>query len=48
MQHWNYNTFRGTFNYDWYGKANFTFALSDEGKVTGFDFDGIVYSKKVQ
>lgn len=48
LQHWNYNTFRGTYNYDWYGKANFTFALSDEGKVTGFDFDGIVYSKKVQ
>ncbi|MBI1780535.1 MAG: serine hydrolase [Sphingobacteriales bacterium] len=46
LQHWNYDTFRGVYNYDWYGKAYVTYGLNEEGKVRQVDFDGVVYQKQ--
>lgn len=45
LNHWHYDTFRGVFNYEWYGKSWITFSLNSEGKIAQFDFDGVVYNK---
>lgn len=46
LSHWQYNTFRGLFNYDWYGKSWINFIINTEGKVSQLDFDGVIYQKK--
>jgi CubicO group peptidase (beta-lactamase class C family) len=46
LKHWNYDVFRGYFNYEWYGKAWVTFSLNSDGKIAQFDFDGVIYKKK--
>lgn len=43
LEHWNFETFMGYYNYTWYEKSMINFKLSPEGKVAGFDFDGIEY-----
>ncbi len=45
LKHWHYDTFRGYFNYWWVGKTFVQFTLNADGKVAGFSFDGIGYSK---
>jgi CubicO group peptidase (beta-lactamase class C family) len=46
LKHWNYDVFRGYYNYEWYGKAWVTFSLNSDGKIAQFDFDGVIYKKK--
>ena len=46
LKHWHYDTFRGNFNYEWYGHSWIKFEMNKQGKVVQFDFDGIVYQKK--
>lgn len=46
LKHWHFDTFRGYFNYWWAGKTFVQFMLNADGKVSGFSFDGIIYSKK--
>jgi len=46
LSHWNYDTFLGRFNYEWYGKDWLTFKIDAEGKVNGFRFIGIDYLKE--
>lgn len=46
LKHWHYDTFRGYFDYEWYGKSWVGFSLNNDGKVAQFDFDGVVFSRK--
>ncbi|MEN9569430.1 MAG: hypothetical protein RL172_661 [Bacteroidota bacterium] len=46
LQHWQHNTFRGMYNYEWFGKSYINFLLATSGEIESFDFDGIVYSKQ--
>jgi len=43
--HWNYDTFMGKFEHDWWGKALVRFDLNADGTVKQFDISGIVYTK---
>lgn len=43
LEHWNYETFVGYYNYTWYDKSFINFKLNTGGKVIGFDLDGIEY-----
>jgi len=46
LKHWNYDVFRGYFNYEWYGDSWITFSLNSDGKIAQFDWDGVVYKMK--
>ncbi len=46
LSHWHYDTFLGRFQYEWMGKEWLTFRFNAEGKVSGFSFMGIDYSKR--
>lgn len=46
LKHWHYDTFRGIYNYELYDKSWINFNLNAEGKIAGFDFDGITYKLK--
>jgi len=46
LKHWNYDVFMGYFNYEWYGKSLITFSQNAAGKISQFDFDGVVYNRK--
>jgi hypothetical protein len=46
LNHWNYDTFAGPFNYWWIGKSTVQFLLNTNGTVTGLSLDGIVYNKE--
>jgi hypothetical protein len=43
LKHWNYDTFEGYYNYEWWGPAWVRFFLDEKGKVVEFDKDGVVY-----
>jgi CubicO group peptidase (beta-lactamase class C family) len=45
LQHWHYDTFRGSFNRWWFGNSWIKFSLNEEGKVDTLSIDGIVYKK---
>ncbi|HVM88321.1 MAG TPA: serine hydrolase [Puia sp.] len=45
LTHWNYNSFVGKFNYDWFEKSWITFSVNELGKITQFDMDGMPYKK---
>ena len=45
LQHWHYNTFRGPYEKDWYGKAIANFILDSSGKVQKVDFEGMEFAK---
>ncbi|HLK27525.1 MAG TPA: serine hydrolase [Puia sp.] len=45
LTHWNYNTFVGKYNYQWFGKSWIQFSLNELGKVDQFEMDGLVYKK---
>lgn len=46
LQHWHYDTFRGTYNHFWFDKSWIVFSLDAEGKVISFDMDGLEYKKQ--
>ena len=46
LNHWNYDTFKGVYNDWWVGKSNVQFLLDNNGAVTGFSLDGILYQKE--
>jgi CubicO group peptidase (beta-lactamase class C family) len=43
LQHWNYDTFVGYYNYFWWDREWLQFSLDTEGKITRFEKDGVVY-----
>ncbi len=45
LMHWNYNTFIGKFNYQWFDKSWVQFSLTELGKVSQFEMDGMLYKK---
>jgi len=45
LQHWNYDTFIGYYNYFWWGKEWIQFLLDTDGKVMRFEKDGVIYNK---
>lgn len=45
LQHWHFNTFRGPYEKDWYGKAIANFILDTSGKVQKVDFEGMELKK---
>ena len=45
LRHWNYDTFMGWFEHDWYGKSPLLFNLDETGKVSDFVFMGMTYTK---
>ena len=48
LQHWNYETFRGYYNYWWWGKSFIQFSIDNFGKVSGLSMEGISYDKEIQ
>ena len=46
LSHWNYDTFLGKFEHDWFGKSFLQFTLSETGTVKDFSFMGMTYNKK--
>jgi CubicO group peptidase (beta-lactamase class C family) len=46
LSHWHYDTFLGRFEYEWMGKEWLTFRFNAEGRISGFSFMGIDYSKR--
>jgi CubicO group peptidase (beta-lactamase class C family) len=48
LQHWNYDTFRGSYNYWWWGKLFVQFSFTATGKVSGLSVDGVIYDKENQ
>ena len=45
LDHWNYDYFKGTYNYFWWDKSGVQFFLDTQGKVSQFDMDGMVYKR---
>jgi CubicO group peptidase (beta-lactamase class C family) len=45
LSHWHYDTFRGEYEKDWYGKANATFTLNAAGKIEKLNFEGMEFEK---
>ncbi len=45
LTHWNFDTFKGAFNHEWYGPAFVRFNLNTDGVVNSVDIDGDVYQK---
>jgi CubicO group peptidase (beta-lactamase class C family) len=46
LDHWHYDTFRGLFEKQWWGKTNATFSISSEGKIRSINFAGMEFSRK--
>jgi CubicO group peptidase (beta-lactamase class C family) len=44
LQHWNYDTFAGYYNYFWWDKEWIQFSLDAEGKIARFTMNGVVYT----
>jgi len=45
LEHWNYDYFKGTYNHFWWDKSGIQFFLDNDGKVSQFDMDGMVYKR---
>jgi CubicO group peptidase (beta-lactamase class C family) len=45
VSHWHYDTFRGEYEKDWYGKAIASFSLDATGKVEKLNFEGMEFVK---
>ncbi len=46
LKHWNYDVFKGYYNYDWYDKTWIIFSQNSDGKIAGFEYDGALYKKQ--
>ncbi|MGC4036391.1 MAG: serine hydrolase [Chitinophagaceae bacterium] len=46
LSHWNYETFKGIYDYWWVDKSTVQFSEDVHGDVTGFSIDGINYTKE--
>lgn len=45
LEHWHYDTFRGSFEKLWWGKTNATFTLNTQGKVSKVGFEGMEFRR---
>ncbi|MFT3679605.1 MAG: serine hydrolase [Ferruginibacter sp.] len=43
LDHWHFDVFKGKYDYIWFPDSWINFSFSNEGTVTGFDFDGNTY-----
>ncbi|MGE0771680.1 MAG: serine hydrolase [Cyclobacteriaceae bacterium] len=46
VSHFHYDTFYGSYEKKWYGKALATFELNSKGSVSGVSIDGMTFQKK--
>jgi CubicO group peptidase (beta-lactamase class C family) len=46
LSHWNYDTFRGLYDKDWYGNAMANFQLNASGQVEKVIFEGMAFKKE--
>jgi CubicO group peptidase (beta-lactamase class C family) len=46
LSHWHYDTFRGMYEKDWYGKAIANFSLNTAGKIEKVNFEGMDFVKE--
>jgi hypothetical protein len=46
LSHWNYDTFRGPCDNDWYGNAIASFQLNATGQVEKVNFEGMEFRKE--
>lgn len=46
LDHWHYDTFRGVFEKQWWGKTNATFTINDLGKISSVNFAGMEFSRE--
>lgn len=44
--HWHFDTFRGWYDKKWYGKANISFSIGTDGKISKLNFDGFEFRRK--
>lgn len=45
LDHWNYDFFKGSFNHFWWDESGVQFFLDNDGKVSQFEMEGIVYKR---
>jgi CubicO group peptidase (beta-lactamase class C family) len=45
LTHWQHNTFKGQYSYDWFGKTLLRFELNTAGAVSKFEWDGFEYER---
>lgn len=46
LEHWHYDTFRGFFEKQWWGKASATFTMNREGRIDAVNIDGMEFRKR--
>jgi CubicO group peptidase (beta-lactamase class C family) len=46
LSHWHYDTFRGDYEKDWYGKAIASFSLDAAGKIEKLNFEGMEFVRE--
>lgn len=46
VAHWNFNTFYGSYQKAWYGKALAQFSLNASGKIDGLVIGGMAFVKE--
>ncbi len=46
LNHWNFDTFVGHFTYPWIDKTTVSFSLNQQGKISHFEMDGMIYDKE--
>ncbi|MBS1489765.1 MAG: serine hydrolase [Bacteroidetes bacterium] len=46
LEHWHYNTFRGPYEKDWYGKALANFILDANGKIARVNVEGMEFTRE--
>ena len=47
LDHWHYDTFRGWYEKKWNDKANASFILGADGKISSLNFDGVAFKKSL-
>lgn len=45
LAHWHYDTFRGGYEKDWYGKATASFQLNASGKIEKLSYEGMEFTR---
>jgi CubicO group peptidase (beta-lactamase class C family) len=46
LNHWHFNTFRGTFEKKWWGEMTVNFELNEQGNVSTVSVDGLEFKKE--